>query len=512
MSQQTQIECQPPLQDSPEKNKYQDQLSAVLNMSLTPDNIDNYADDALDQLVGIVDKVVSDYQTSHPDEPSVSEDLKIVEDKAFSHYGLTGLDNILDNVVRLSDNLSHIDALIANAIASPTVILGTDPSKGRMPIEAGDGSFVEKKLIPRLKTILFVLQEDFNFDIDDTEKVKLTPGVMQTGMMRKETYYSVEIRDLNKTVIVCDEEGNITFVLNDAYLRENGISSEDINGLYKTDLTDLIESDSNVGTRLPYSKFFVDRLNAALSNYNGLTDKGSDYDEDSTAMERTYLYPKAPEGYLTRQALADQLGVSSQTVIRAITTLVDALGAVDKYRFGSNTTYGYSPYHVDIISIYLAEKGSLTDHAPEGYMSTQGIANHIGLDRSTIVRATRTLVDALGKVDKYKFGPNTTQGYSPEQIDTIVSFLGAGGVLADQPPEGYLSARGIASLLRTSHKTVVKAINTLGYGLDRVEKYRFGSKTTQGYSPDQIEMIDKNIGPRRKSKIGGAALSSSNDI
>ena len=98
-------------------------------------------------------------------------------------------------------------------IQLPTIIV--PPDTGKTNIKNGTGEGIdEKKLFDRTKYTIEVLQM-LNIDVSVCE---FKNGIIEDNMMRKTSYVLIKIPQLNKMVLVCDEEGNRTFVV---YTLEN---------------------------------------------------------------------------------------------------------------------------------------------------------------------------------------------------------------------------------------------------------------------------------------------------
>jgi AraC-like DNA-binding protein len=76
--------------------------------------------------------------------------------------------------------------------------------------------------------------------------------------------------------------------------------------------------------------------------------------------ENNYLAPTAPDGYLTVNKVAEELGVNFKTVNRAISALGDSIGKINKYKFSNNITNAYSPEQRLIIKNYIDNRRSST--------------------------------------------------------------------------------------------------------------------------------------------------------
>lgn len=142
--------------------------------------------------------------------------------------------------------------------------------------------------------------------------------------------------------------------------------------------------------------------------------------------------------------------------------------------------------------------------APQGYLSVRGIRREYGFAARTIRSAITELGNQLGEVRECRFGKQTAPGYSPEQIQQILEQIGEP---APPAPEGYLAVGGIHREYGFDAGSITRAITALGDQLGEASEYRFGKRTTLGYSPDQqrqiLEWIQKNS---KRTKLGKVAL------
>jgi biotin operon repressor len=409
-----------------------------------------------------------------------------METSAFSYYGLGDIEQTLDHIADKASELASIDEIIARVSTVTNVIVPTD--QPLRPVIEGTGPSIEHGHIPHLKTLLFVLANEFEIDIHDSKQVQIVSGGVDDQMIREESYYSVDIPKLERTVLVCDEERNATFVMNSMIMDEVGISSEDLINITKSDLCDLLQDKPELGVKLKHTSRFVPRLVEAIENP---VQKPSHH---RPAESLSYLYPKAPADVLSMSAIAEKLGIYRPTVAAVITELEETLDKPSLYRFGTNVVApGFTSEQQASIEKRLEEKGCLVDKAPDGILSAHGIALELSVDRNTILRAVKALEDELGEIQKYKFGGQRTQGFDQEQQLIIFDHLEKKGVFQTQASENYRSASGIAKDLGTTHGSVSKAIEALGNELGEMVSQKFGKATTIAYSPEQQNQIHERL-------------------
>lgn len=185
---------------TPEQPNFQASIDAITSRRLTPENLNQYADEALNDLVGVVDEAVQAYMR----QPTINApNHKEEERAAFAYYGMEAnvVEATLDHIAHVADQIQGLDNLIAaNTVHSPNVII--PPDNQRVEIASGDGSFQEKQTIPRTKTLAFILENQFDIDLRDPEQFTLTTGALGDNMMRGLSYNLVETPALNRAVFV----------------------------------------------------------------------------------------------------------------------------------------------------------------------------------------------------------------------------------------------------------------------------------------------------------------------
>ncbi|MFA5749862.1 MAG: hypothetical protein WC895_01420 [Candidatus Shapirobacteria bacterium] len=468
-------------------------LDSILNVELNIENINSYASDAFNKLVSFADKKVADYGKINSVEGLSYKD---VEDAAFKYYKLENIDSILDYISDKSKEIRDLDKVIDGADKISNVIVQPDVVSQNIS-NNGNGEFKEKKMIDRLKTVLFILKEDFGVDLNDEDNFKIQKGIINKNMMRKTSYYLLNAPIVNRTILICDEEGNASYVFNSKKIAEKEINNDNLVNYTKSELNDLLIEDPEIGRRVVYSKEgFVPRIIDSIKNpISTIPDEISSELKDITS---SYLYPKAPEDYLSINGIAEDYRIGRKTILKYIEDIKDQLGEVSKYRIRSSTVSVYSPEQQKIIKKYLKEKGIILSEAPEGYLPCKGIAEEFGITYYPVLKAIEDVKDQLGEVSKYKIGAYLVSGYSPEQQEIIKKHLEKRGLFKPAVPENYLSIRGISKELGLDFYQVSKAIEDTTDQLGEVSKYRFGSKITLGYSPEQQKIIIDYINNHKK--------------
>ncbi len=554
---------------TPEQPNFQASIDAITSRRLTPENLDQYADEALNDLVGVVDEAVQTYKRQPTiDAPNPKEE----ERAAFSYYGMEAnvVEATLDHIANVADQIHGLDTVIAEATVNSRNII-IPPNEGQaVEIIPGDGSFQEKQTIPRTKTLAFILENQFDIDLRDPEQFTLTTGALGDNMMRGLSYNLVESPALNRAVFVCDEEGNVTFVFDTARLADAKLDSSILARMTKDELSELLEQQGNLGRRVVYSPQFVERMISLLEEIPQ-EDKAEIIDNNTSQ----FLKPNEnlPEGSLAYAKIAERLEVAARTVSLAIKELQDQLSPVSRGR----AKY-YLPEDQQKIHDYLEEKGVLVPRAREDQLAVFGMAKKFEVPRSAILRALKELGVEIGDVAKAKFETSISSAYSPEQQeivkqwlednekgglselqlaekfntsrfiinkirkelsneDTATPLVGSGrrvlvpasqheliGQLVEkhhsktprelsEAPEGYESKMDIVRRLGIHSKTITRAIEATQEELGDVPMALFSNNPSPAYSPEQQRIIEQwlseNMRRQRNSRLGRALVEQS---
>ena len=389
------------------KEYYHKRLDSILNRELNPDTITDYASSALNDLVALLEDMI--VSTGHI---RIDEYTRRDEERVLSEYAMPDRDTILDHMIEVEGEIRKINDQVRSAHIKNHIIIPPDEINTR--IIPGSGTYEVKRIFERTTTALFLLKNDFDIDIDDEESVKISRGIIQQNQMRKISYYLLEVPELDRLILTCDEEGNASFVFNSQELKNLDLSSDDISEMTKDELKQLIQEHKQVGTRLVYSPKFLDDLRHAIDYPATVTDGSKAKTTNPDANK--YLKPLGPrpEGYLTYNEIAKELGLSDGTILNAIKQLNIE---VEQYRHeNGNPSKFYSPEQTEQIKNHLKELLELQER-PEGYLTYIEIAKELGLADQTILRAIKQL-NIVGETYRHETG-NPSKFYSPEQTEQI---------------------------------------------------------------------------------------------
>ena len=475
---------------------FQRKLDEITSRQLDARTIDTYADDALQDLVNLVDQIVGSQLYQAP--------LSSIENerRALAANGLdpNTVEITLDHIAEVADSTKQLDALIMKKTKLiDSVIVPPDPTK-KTDISAGDGSFEKpKEIIPKLKTLLLLLEKGLNIDIEDDKEVKITAGALRPNMMRGMTYRLVEIPSLNRIVLVCDEVGNTTYVFDTDICGEYGIDAEYLSEQQKPSLDSLVKEDEQLGVRIDYSKKYADRLGDVLAQPLNATSKVNTV----TILKPRDEIENVPDGYLSLPGVCELLGIGRGVLARARSALADELGPVLMAKFGDKNriAQAYSPEQVNRIKEYLIEQG-LAGFAPDGYLSLREISEKTGISEFTIQRVVKELVSELGRVLRVRSGEGNgyLYTYSPEQYDLILAHMEAKGTTTNVELSDFKGAKELAEDFGIDRNTITRVVKKLSEELGDVIKAKLGESPVPRpvYSKSQQAIIrqylkDKNI-------------------
>jgi len=247
------------------KETFKQRLDVVLNKQLTVENIQIFADAALIETVRLMEDILVEYRSNpnvHPDQ--IPLDKKIQEDEACKIFGLPDVGEILQSIIDVKDKIYAIGRYINESNVVVNKILVPPQPDSPAEIKSGLGQGVEdKKLIPRLITLLYILETDFNIK---KEQVKITEGKVAPEMVRKTPYVRVEVEDLDRIVYICDEEGNASYVFDTEKLQDAGIAIEDLDVSDKGVMNELIDKHPGTGARIIQTVHWKMNMSGLLGN------------------------------------------------------------------------------------------------------------------------------------------------------------------------------------------------------------------------------------------------------
>lgn len=474
-------------------NDYLSRFQSIVDKPLDSRLLHSYAETALDDLIKLVSDITIQYRANNGAEGSLGgSDLEIA---ALLECGLDPslIEQSLDHISDMASKIQCLqEAMCSKSINHvPGVIIPTDPTSAAIELGSGTG-IDQKEILPKLDTLAIVVQESCGIDFMDDESVKIYRGEIDDRMMRKSGYDLIEIPELRRYVLTCDELGNKTFILDMNACASIGIGPEKLIKLTKSQIKDCIIAHPGLGIDLVFSERYADKLFGALTDTNFAERQA----EKEVKLLRQNAEP-APEGFLSGRGVTDKYHIDRESLLRAVSELGESLGEINVYRFGPKTVAGYSPEQQEMIIDHLRIPLS----PPEGYLPAKSLFTSWGVDRRTFLKAVGELHEHLGNLEQYRFGPNSATGYSPEQQTILKEYLGVKDLERDAP-EGYSSLHGMARRYHIDRETLDKAIAEMGTGIGELLYVRSGTNIVARYSPDQQSAILDHLDIHEKAPNG----------
>lgn len=471
-------------------------VEEIINQPLTVENVDTYAEAALDKLIQLVDEMVQAYKH----QLTICLDSSAERENAvFAYYGIEPLNELLDHIAAKAEQLIAIDTAIDQIESTDHVFVPPDDRSGP---DAGMSETPHRERAtrqPRLKTLLFVLANEFGIE-PSSEALRIRRGEVETVMMRQEPYHEVTVPSLERTVLICDAYGNGTFVFDTTQLPEEERAK--LATYTKTQLAGVMEQYPGCGVSVRCDQQFVPHLVAALAN-DIQQSAGVD-----TRRGGNYLNPPQvnEEGTMNANQLAAKFGVAYRTVVRHIAELNQEglLGCVVKRDWYGEEQSIFTEEQVEVIRKRLEERGLFTQPPPEGYLTITALAKTVDVTVMALIRIARELKKAGVLSDGIKCRSGQVhEFYSPEQQAMIMRKAQENGLFAPPPPEGYAMISTATKRLGVGLKLVRDAMDLLNL---RPEIYRFVAESGQvrireGLSPEQVDELDKYLRSEGYTKL-----------
>lgn len=460
-------------------------VEEIINQPLTVENVDTYAEAALDKLIQLINEMVQAYDhqpTIWLDNPAQRENA------AFAYYGIEELNELLDHIAAKAEQLIAIDTAIGQIESIGNVFVPPDDRPGPTTgaSEAPNRERVTRQ--PRLKILLFILANEFGIE-PSSGAMQICRGSVETAMMRQEPYHEVTIPSLERTVLICDAYGNGTFVFDTTRLPEEERAK--LATCTKTQLAGVMEQYPGCGAMVRCDDYFVPHLVGALA------DNLRQPVEVDRQRQGNYLSPRRmieAMGGLTINGLADKLGVKYRVVATIATQLErdGFLGEVAKRDWCGKQKPVFTREQAKLIEESLKQKGMFNLPPPEGYLTIKALANVLGVSDVTIAKIARSLKeDGILSEGAWYRSPQVREFFSPEQQEVIVEEARGRGLFAPPPPEGCIMVGAAMKRFGVCRKTIKNAIHSLGL---QPSIYRFSCqkgrvKICEGLLREQVEAI-----------------------
>ena len=339
------------------KNSLKVEYDNLLHTSINPDNVHTFYDEAVDTLILIVSKATSEYKEKNPGTTYIGKEL---EDAALGYLGLQSVTDTLDAISKRKESIYDLERNIARMTGVSKEVF-VPPSKENNPIVPGSSKGLEEKnLIPRLTTLMYILQNDLHIYINDPaedtteDDIKIIKGETTDNMMRRYPYFRVEIPELNRVVYICEEEGNASFIFDRDKILQKVISIERLDTTDKDEYKKYIEEDPAIGSVLRQNSKWRERMLTYLTeNFDVNDDKKPNVPKSD--FEHIKEVPKKKEGWESSRSLRHIFKASGHTIISfAEKYRVSNPGWFERQKSGSVEA---EHYHPDLVEIIIKELG-----------------------------------------------------------------------------------------------------------------------------------------------------------
>jgi hypothetical protein len=174
----------------------------------------------------------------------------------------------------------------------PGVIL---PPKDNVKLETGSGTGLDEfRKMPRMQQLIAFLNRNEIF----TDDIQITAGELLPNQMRESTYYLVEIPSLQRSILVCNEVGEATFIVK-TYINPKlllTLDKESLQKQYPTQVSRVIYSNQDQWETALYENIFIS--NTLLQSATNA--------QKNTPMDKAYFEdPIKVRNDLEAYALAD---------------------------------------------------------------------------------------------------------------------------------------------------------------------------------------------------------------
>lgn len=460
-------------------------LDEILGRSLNAHNINTYADEALSDLVLLVDGIVTTQKYEFP--------LSDIENerRALKTAGLDPdtVELTLDHIANVAESTRRLDAFIMKKTKLVDRVLVPPDSDKTKEITPGDGSFEKpKERIPKLKTLLLLLETEFDIDIETLPD--FSEGSIDPSMMRSTSYKLVQIPDLERTVLICDEVGNTTFVFDQTKCDELAISPLDLYELTKDQQRELIRQHE-LGVQINYSKQYVDQLAKAFRQPVSNFDDGEVTDIEILRPDK--IIDNIPAGYCSIYELCERVGITKKSMDTRIQKIgLEKIGTILKYRepgmHGSPVRI-FSATQQELLDYDKTYQhgGLICDQIPEGYVIGKDVAMALGLTMAG-------LNARISRFDKNQFGERKYYDrlliLSPEQHALLREQYDD---ICNELPNGYVTVQEYADKVGVKVSTLRIRIGSISDEFGTVSRYREIGKSKNPsiiISPTQQTILD----------------------
>ena len=244
------------------KKKYKERLDSILYKQLTVENIETFANEALTETISLTDDILVEYRGNPNLKASpAAPNAQAQDDKAFAIFGLPNIDEILQKIIEVKNKIDSLKTYINTNVENINKVITPPQPNNGTKISGGNGNLERKKIFPRLLTLLYILEHDFEISPTD---VKIREGITTPNMMRKTPYVRIEISELNRVIYICNEEDNASYVFDTAKLAKAKLTLEEVDLYDKEEKNLLITHYPSIGIRVIQSISWRERISGIL--------------------------------------------------------------------------------------------------------------------------------------------------------------------------------------------------------------------------------------------------------
>ncbi len=480
-------------------------LESILSRSVMPHTIDTFYTSAMQALCALADRATTEYKRAHPDTTLTGSAL---EDVALGYkFG-----DLLTEIGKREELVKSIQAHVSEKIKNNTIVY-VPPQQGIM-LTPGSGRGLESRsVIPRVTGLLYSVHNDLGIDYNDAELVRVERGMVHDDMMRNEPYYSIEIPDLKRLVLVCEEEGNATYVFDTTQLRKLGISIAHLklqNKLYFRSLNEL-HPDTVVSIR--YSENWRERMLQVLSEpfetrINEKTDKQSK--KTKSDFTPRIEFSKKKDGWENKSFFSkhEKLG-HWDTIVAYVEAYRDSHPEwFEVQNSGTKNAEYYHPELVAKIREHFLPTSKLRQLAPlkrEGWACASALEKLKGFPQK---KRIKKFVDQFRNAHPEWFEVQNSwrknaEHYHPELVKRIREhFASQLELLESMPPkkDGWGSANFLRSILGTNDLAIKDFANT--FRTEHPEWFEMqlskAGSAAEHYHPELVARLQEHFIPLRK--------------
>ncbi len=522
--------------DSPEVLQLRQDIDETFCKELTPDNVRYFADELIEDLLSIRNRATEHFISNIAVQSYLNE--QTLEDDAFSTLKLPCINELLDSAAKIAHELPVIDLIIKNCDVEQSVFVPPDDNTQAQIVHGKKNREIITS--ERTKITLLILAKDFGVDLADESSFKLKQGIVDPKMIREYPYNVAIAHNLQRAILVCDQVGNITYVLNTEITKENGETIDVFLNMTKTEIDDYLLKCPEAGQRVIDSTHYIANLREAIryphqaskkiDPSNETEDKCSELDINqsittsevqkklhihgntlnkilrdlgvskshqkinnrtlatipSSSYEAIRQHPIAAtphaEDYdaVSLEKLHKQLGVGRPVLDEICRELNIQIG---EYKHGLKLKRGVGILSSDLNQIL---NHPLTKYAKmdDAHVSIYEYAKNQG---TTVAVIKKELEDLNIRISEVRYNNHISQVFSKEHESELRSKLNS-----DVPVSGDYSAisfREASELFEVSQMKLEKVVQELGI---QTGYYRFGTKTSPGLLSDDLKILESH--------------------